>query len=100
MAMDGAPPLEGPIAVTLEFFELRPKGHYRRNGMLKPGVQRRPTKAPDLDKLMRSVGDALNGVVWRDDSQVCEATIRKRYTTEAFPRAGVRVAVMPFDGEP
>lgn len=100
MAMDGYPPLEGPVTVTLDFFELRPKGHFRRSGALKPGAQVRPTKAPDLDKLMRSVGDALNGVVWRDDSQVCEATIRKRYTSEAFPRAGVLVTVERFTGEP
>jgi Holliday junction resolvase RusA-like endonuclease len=38
-----------------------------------------PTKKPDLDKLTRAAKDALTGVVWQDDSQVVELTVRKRY---------------------
>ena len=98
MAAAGVAPLEGCVEVLLEFFEQRPKGHYRTNGELKPGAQRRPTKAPDWDKLARSVGDALNGVCWRDDSQVCEGRIRKLYTDSAQPFVGVRITVAPFVG--
>src|SRR6188474_809316 len=29
------------------------------------------TKKPDVDKLMRMMLDALTGIVWKDDSQVC-----------------------------
>jgi len=98
MQAAGVAPLEGGVEVLLEFFDQRPKGHFRANGQLKPSAQPRPTKAPDADKLMRSVGDALNGVCWRDDAQVCEATIRKLYTTAAQPFVGVRVTVRPFVG--
>lgn len=31
----------------------------------------------DFDNLAKAVSDALNGVVWKDDCQVIEATIRK-----------------------
>ena len=98
MVIAQASPLEGPVEVLLEFFEQRPKGHFGKRG-LKPSAQPRPTKAPDADKLMRSVGDALNGVCWRDDSQVCEARIRKLYTDEAQPYTGVRVTVAPWREE-
>jgi Holliday junction resolvase RusA-like endonuclease len=98
MRTAGVAPLEGCVDVLLEFYDQRPKGHFRTNGQLKADAQPRPTKAPDADKLMRSVGDALNGVCWRDDAQVCEATIRKLYTTEAQPFVGVRVTVRPFVG--
>lgn len=98
MKAAGVAPLEGCVEVLLEFYEQRPKSHLRTNGQLKPNAQPRPTKAPDADKLMRSVGDALNGVCWRDDAQVCEATIRKLYTTSEQPFVGVRVHVRPFVG--
>lgn len=102
MAMAGREPLEGPVEIRLEFYTLRPKGHYRtRKGVTerRPGVQLRPTSAPDGDKLWRSVGDALNGVCYRDDRQVCEAVVRKRYTAPEQPYCGVRVTVQTFDGE-
>jgi Holliday junction resolvase RusA-like endonuclease len=92
-------PLECAVDVLMEFYEQRPKAHFRTNGQLKPNAQARPTKAPDWDKLARSVGDALNGVCWRDDAQVCEGRIRKLYTSAAQPYVGVRVTVRPYVGE-
>lgn len=117
-AMSGMEPLEGPVEIRLEFFTLRPKSHYRGKRakcshflpgslqcphcppkLLRPGVQLRPTSAPDGDKLWRSVGDALNGVCYRDDRQVCEAVVRKRYTSPSQPYCGVLVMVGAFTGE-
>ena len=37
-----------------------------------------PTVKPDADNLLK-VLDAFNEVVWRDDKQIVEATIRKSY---------------------
>lgn len=108
----GRPPLEGPVALWLEFYTLRPRKHFRSRKVtlpsgervtvedLRPDVQLRPTSAPDGDKLWRSVGDALNGVCYRDDRQVCEATVRKRYTNAEQPHCGVSVYLQPFEGEP
>jgi crossover junction endodeoxyribonuclease RusA len=36
-------------------------------------------KAPDVDKLARAVCDAMTGVVYHDDNQVCELICAKRY---------------------
>ena len=38
-----------------------------------------PTVPPDLDKLIRSCLDALSGIAYKDDSQVCEILASKRY---------------------
>lgn len=35
------------------------------------------TSKPDFDNLAKSVCDALNGLLWRDDSLICSATIEK-----------------------
>jgi Holliday junction resolvase RusA-like endonuclease len=37
------------------------------------------TSTPDADNLLKLVGDALNGVAWRDDAQVVQMTGAKRY---------------------
>jgi hypothetical protein len=42
-------------------------------------------KAPDLDKLARSVFDALTRVVFHDDAQVVDLVATKRYATVGEP---------------
>jgi Holliday junction resolvase RusA-like endonuclease len=36
-------------------------------------------KKPDGDNILKAVGDGLNGIVWKDDSQVVEMSIEKRW---------------------
>ena len=38
-----------------------------------------PDRAPDLDKLVRAALDALTGIVFGDDGQVCELYAHKLY---------------------
>ena len=40
----------------------------------------RPTKKPDIDNVTKSVLDALNGVAYKDDTQVAEVSVRKWWT--------------------
>lgn len=68
---------EGAVALTMTFTLPRPKTVKREH----------PTVPPDLDKLVRSVLDALTGVAYRDDSQVTGIYAAKRYGDEV----GVRV---------
>ncbi|MBL8360708.1 MAG: RusA family crossover junction endodeoxyribonuclease [Rubrivivax sp.] len=39
----------------------------------------RPTKKPDADNVLKAVCDGINGVVWADDTQAVDVTLRKRY---------------------
>ncbi len=48
-----------------------------------------PTTKPDASKLVRALEDGLNGVLWRDDSQVAEIVAVKYYGEPA--RAEVRI---------
>ncbi len=72
--------LEGAVVIVLEFSFVRPKS-VRRD---------RPFVKPDIDKLQRSVLDALtdSGVI-RDDAQVTKITAEKVYAESA----GVHVRV-------
>lgn len=74
-------PLQGPLVVTLRFSMPRPKSLPKR-------VQHH-TKRPDLDNCAKAVMDALNGLVYRDDSQVWWLDVSKCYSD----RPGVRIEV-------
>lgn len=45
------------------------------------------TKKPDCDNIAKSILDALNGLAYYDDSQICELSVYKMYSDE--PRAEV-----------
>jgi Holliday junction resolvase RusA-like endonuclease len=81
-ALDGQPPLEGPLLLEIDFYLTRPAGHYgsgRNRQTIKPSSPRFPAVRPDVTKLIRAVEDALTGLAWRDDAQVVTQTARKRY---------------------
>lgn len=41
-------------------------------------------------KLARAAEDALTGILWRDDAQICDEVIRKRYGEPARVEIEVR----------
>lgn len=76
------PLLEGPLRVLFIFEVPRPQGHFGKKGLL-ASAPAYPTVRPDLLKLSRGVEDALSGVVYRDDSQIVEEFLIKRYGERA-----------------
>ena len=50
---------------------------------------------PDVDKLERAVLDALTGIAWADDRQVCDAHAIKRYVTEDL-ETGADITIWPM----
>ena len=78
-------PLMGKgVAVSLacHFYFVRPKS-------AKSSVIHKTTR-PDLDKLVRSVGDALKGIVYEDDSQVVSLSLIKEFA----PRPHAQISVV------
>jgi len=88
--MAGRAPFEGPVWLRVMFFLPRPKSAPKRI------VE--PAKLPDLDKLVRAVGDALTAAgVWRDDGQVIATSARKAFAggmRDPVGAAGVPRAVI------
>lgn len=52
------------------------------------------TKQPDVDKLLRMLMDALTGIIWADDAQVCYVMLNKSYAWDGQPGAYVVVDFM------
>ena len=75
-------PLDEPVELIVNFY------------MSKPASVKRslPSVAPDLDKLIRSVGDALAiGGVYADDSRIVRISARKLYAQGIEPGATIEV---------
>lgn len=81
--------IEGPIEMQLVFIFPRSKSQHWKN---KPMHRIEHTKKPDLDNLEKAILDALNGVAWVDDSQVCRVLKEKVIASGSeSPRAIVRI---------
>lgn len=85
-AMDGRELLDGPLRLTLRFERVRTAAHFgtgRNEGKLKASAPEYPSTRPDLLKLARRVEDALAGVVYVEDSRICEETLSKVWGARA-----------------
>lgn len=71
---DSDVPLDKPVEVTVQCWMKRPQTYLNKkyDDLLSPHTQK-----PDLDNLAKPVLDALNGVAWKDDSQIFELRIQK-----------------------
>lgn len=49
-----------------------------------------PVVKPDLDNIAKGVLDALNTVVFKDDSQIVELTVRKFYNDEPYTKVNIQ----------
>lgn len=78
-AMAGAAPILGPLKVqVLAAFSVPASWSKKKQADAINGVVR-PTGRPDLDNVVKML-DALNEVVWKDDAQIVNASIVKRYS--------------------
>jgi len=76
-------PIDEPVELTVIFYLPRPKSVLTRSF---------PAVMPDLDKLIRAVGDSLtNAGIIRDDSRIITITARKLYADDRGPGAVIRV---------
>jgi Holliday junction resolvase RusA-like endonuclease len=72
-------PLETPLMVTIGAAMTIPASASakKRAAMVEGAI--RPTKRPDLDQFVKAALDGMNGVVYRDDSQVVTLRAFKVY---------------------
>ena len=78
LAEMGHLPFEGALSLHVRAYIQMPKSmpkKYREQAI--------PATRPDVDNYLKTVMDALNGVAWKDDSQVASASVMKRYAKGA-----------------
>lgn len=72
-------PLTGALSVSLLFYRpvQRSLSNVERQRRLLN--QHKPVVKPDTDNYIKSTLDAMNGVLWEDDSQIVKLKAEKRY---------------------
>lgn len=90
-------PIVGGVILRASFNFARPASHYRtgRNtGLVRTAAPIVHAQTPDLDKLLRALGDALTqaGAI-QDDKQIAQVVSRKTWTT-ASPHTWLRLGVV------
>ena len=88
-AMGSSEPLETPISFYCHIRLPVPKSYSKKLSEACLSGLVSPIKKPDWDNVAKSVADAMNGVVYLDDSQIVRAVISKAYAAEA----GVDIAI-------
>lgn len=81
------------VYITANFAPPPSAAKRKRSRMLSGEI--RPTKKPDADNIAKAVCDALNGVAYRDDSQICRLTVSKQYAE--MSAVSVRIYSEPYD---
>ena len=78
--MRGRPLIAGPVRVEVLIFVAIPSSKTKKFKEAAAAGALWPTKTPDLDNCLKAVSDALNGVVWIDDSQIVSVCAVKSYS--------------------
>lgn len=95
-AMGRRVPYEGALAVTVRADMPIPQSWSGKKQRLAADGLLHPTKKPDADNFAKGL-DALNSIVFRDDAQVVDLRVVKRYSTrpamtiEVFATGGTAV---------
>lgn len=88
--------LHQPFEVHVCFFRARSANDFDRHGQLTKKARATPWTKPDIDKLQRSVLDALTSLIFADDSCVVRVVAEKRFA-DATHDIGtwIRVRALP-----
>jgi Holliday junction resolvase RusA-like endonuclease len=85
-AMKGREPFTGPVSVSILAYLGIPKS-WPKKRIADPDTWGRPTKKPDADNLLKLVTDALNGIGYKDDSQIVTVLCAKFWASN--PRTDI-----------
>lgn len=72
-----------PVGVKITACFAIPKSYTKTEKEMCRSGETLPTKKPDADNIEKIVFDAMNGLVYLDDAQICENLTRKRYVSES-----------------
>ena len=88
--MGDRPPLQGPLHLSMKVIVPIPQSWPKKRQEAARAGHEWPTKKPDNDNFHKCV-DALNLVVWVDDSQIVRSEIEKKYGD----KPGMWITVVP-----
>ena len=88
-AMGSTDPLETPVSVFLYIRHAVPQSYSKKRTKACLSGLEQPCKKPDIDNIAKTFLDGMNGVVFKDDTQVIDLHVKKVYS--AVPGCDVMV---------
>jgi len=82
-------PIEGPIEMCIDVCKplLKSFSKAKREAAINQEIL--PIGRPDVDNYAKGIKDALNGIMYKDDSQITNLTVRKYYAEQ--PKVVVKI---------
>ena len=93
LEMRGAEPVEGPLAIAVTAVLPIPPSWSRKKREAAIAGDVWPVGRPDADNFLKAACDALNAIVYRDDSQLVRMEATKCYGVA--PRLSITVTGVP-----
>ena len=79
LAMSTAEPLKTPVAAYIYITVPIPQSYSKKRSKACLDGSERPCKKPDCDNIVKAFLDAMNKIVYEDDSQIVSIHATKRY---------------------
>jgi Holliday junction resolvase RusA-like endonuclease len=92
-AMNGRPPIAGPVRAEILIDLPVPQSWSRKRQAAALAGYIRPTSRPDTDNYVKAAFDAINGIAITDDSLFVELAAEKRYSR--VPKLTITVTPPP-----
>ena len=89
-AMGSSEPLETPVAVYVHVTFPVPQSYSKKRSEACLSGLEKHIKRPDLDNCIKAITDGMNGVVYKDDSQITSLHATKVYGTNAMVEVYVK----------
>jgi Holliday junction resolvase RusA-like endonuclease len=89
-AMGSTDLLETPVSVYLYIRHAVPQSYSKKRTEACLSGLEQPCKKPDIDNIAKTYLDGMNGVIFKDDTQVIDLHVKKVYSTVP----GVDVMIM------
>ena len=89
-AMGSSEPLETPVTVCVYVTFSIPQSYSKKRSEACLNGYERHTKRPDLDNCVKAITDGMNGIVYKDDSQITSLHATKVYGTTAMAEVYVK----------
>ena len=81
-AMGVSEPLDTPVSLYLYIRVPIPASATKKRLQAIADGSEKPTKKPDASNVLKSVEDGMNGVVYKDDSQIVNIHVTKVFSSE------------------
>lgn len=85
-------PTEAALGVQMKIYREIPKSTTKKDRKLINEGLKRPVVRPDTDNYTKAILDALNGIIYKDDSQIVDLKASKYYSDD--PRVEIKIEAL------